>query len=58
MTGHLQIARAHASLAASARQILGPLLACAPVVVHLQGGHGLDDTDLAAAGARRIIGVD
>ncbi len=38
--------------------LLEPFLAEAPTVVHLQSGHGLDDVDLIAKGARRVIGVD
>ncbi|HEY3562521.1 MAG TPA: class I SAM-dependent methyltransferase [Kribbella sp.] len=39
-------------------ELLAPVLADAPVVVHLQSGHGLDDVGLLKAGARRVIGVD
>jgi ubiquinone/menaquinone biosynthesis C-methylase UbiE len=39
-------------------ELLRPLLASAPVVVHLQSGHGLDDLDLVAAGTRRAVGID
>jgi len=38
--------------------VLQPLLRSAPRVVHLQSGYGLDDIDLAAAGARCVVGVD
>jgi SAM-dependent methyltransferase len=34
------------------------VLAEAPRVVHLQSGNGLDDLDLAPAGARWVVGVD
>ncbi|GAA1113607.1 class I SAM-dependent methyltransferase [Kribbella jejuensis] len=40
------------------RELLEAVLADAPVVVHLQSGHGLDDVGLVKAGARRVIGVD
>jgi SAM-dependent methyltransferase len=39
-------------------ELLGPVLAGAPVVVHLQSGHGLDDVALVAQGARVVVGVD
>lgn len=55
---HLERARAQSSLDSCEREILGPLLASAPVVVHLQSGNGLDDTDLVAAGGRRVDSVD
>jgi SAM-dependent methyltransferase len=45
-------------LAPAERELLGPLLAAAPGVVHLQSGNGLDDLDLARAGARWVVGVD
>src|SRR3546814_3564029 len=35
-----------------------PVLRERPVVVHLQSGHGLDDIDLVAAGASRVVAVD
>jgi hypothetical protein len=54
----LDQARARSSLAASELEVLRPLLASAPVVVHLQNGHGLDDTDLVAAGAKWAAGID
>jgi SAM-dependent methyltransferase len=37
---------------------LRPLLLSSPDVVHLQSGHGLDDIDLVARGARSVVGVD
>ncbi|WP_205629493.1 class I SAM-dependent methyltransferase [Jiangella muralis] len=40
------------------RELLGPVLAAAPEVVHLQSGHGLDDPALVRAGARSVVGVD
>jgi SAM-dependent methyltransferase len=54
----LQQARDHSSLVDCELDILRPLLSSAPTVVHLQSGHGLDDIDLASAGARSVIGVD
>jgi SAM-dependent methyltransferase len=51
-------ATARQSLAACELDVLGPLLRSAPAVVHLQSGHGLDDVDLVAAGARHAVGVD
>src|SRR5215510_7732999 len=54
----LDRARNHTSLAACELDVLQPLLRSAPRVVHLQSGHGLDDIDLAAAGARCVVGVD
>jgi SAM-dependent methyltransferase len=51
-------ARTGSSLVDSERALLAPLLADRPDVVHLQSGHGLDDVDLVAAGARSVIGVD
>ena len=38
--------------------LLEPALAKAPVVVHLQSGHGMDDVALVAKGARSVVGVD
>lgn len=54
----LETARAHSSLSPCELQVLRPLLASSPDVVHLQSGHGLDDLDLVAAGARRVASVD
>jgi SAM-dependent methyltransferase len=54
----LEAARTHSSLARCELDILRPLLMSTPDVVHLQSGHGLDDLDLLAAGARHAIGVD
>ncbi|WP_433008676.1 class I SAM-dependent methyltransferase [Kribbella sp. CA-294648] len=51
-------ARRLESLRAWELELLGPTLAEAPVVVHLQSGHGLDDVDLLAKGARKVVGVD
>jgi hypothetical protein len=55
---HLERARSQTSLLACEREILGPLLASSPVVVHLQSGNGMDDTDLATAGGRCVADVD
>lgn len=38
--------------------LLGPLLATAPHVVHLQSGWALDDVALVRAGAASVVGVD
>jgi SAM-dependent methyltransferase len=54
----LDQARGKSSLAQCELDVLRPLLASAPVVVHLQSGHGLDDVHLVAAGARCTVGVD
>lgn len=54
----LDQARNQSSLVPCEREILRPLLAPSPGVVHLQSGHGLDDIALAAAGAGWVIGVD
>ncbi len=51
-------ARTGQPLTAAEREMLGPVLARRPMVVHLQSGHGLDDIALAKAGASRVIGVD
>ncbi len=51
-------ARDGGSLAPREVDVLRPRLASSPVVVHLQSGHGLDDVDLVAAGARCAVGVD
>lgn len=54
----LERARSGGSLLACELELLRPLLAAAPDIVHLQSGHGLDDIALAAAGARSVVGVD
>jgi SAM-dependent methyltransferase len=54
----LDQARNSSSLAAVELEVLRPLLADAPAVVHLQSGHGLDDLALVAEGARSVVGVD
>ncbi|MEE6262943.1 class I SAM-dependent methyltransferase [Plantactinospora sonchi] len=51
-------ARAGTSLFPRERELLGPLLRSAPVVVHPQSGHGLDDIALVRAGARSVTGID
>jgi SAM-dependent methyltransferase len=51
-------ARTGSSLFPAERDLLGPLLRAAPMVVHPQSGNGLDDLDLARAGARSVVGVD
>lgn len=51
-------ARQSSSLLASEVELLRPLLAGSPIVVHLQSGHGLDDIALVAEGAGRVVGVD
>ncbi|GAA4730169.1 class I SAM-dependent methyltransferase [Phytohabitans rumicis] len=54
----LDEARDGSSLVAREEELLRPLLASAPTVVHLQSGHGLDDVALVTAGARRVVGID
>ena len=39
-------------------QVLAPVLARGPEVIHPQSGHGLDDVALVRAGARSVLGVD
>lgn len=51
-------ARDECSLFANELDLLRPVLASSPDVVHLQSGHGLDDIALVKAGARRVVGVD
>jgi SAM-dependent methyltransferase len=51
-------ARTGSSLFPAERDLLGPLLRASPMVVHPQSGNGLDDLDLARAGARSVVGVD
>lgn len=51
-------ARTRSSLAACELELLRPLLASAPSVVHLQSGNGLDDIALIAEGASSVVGVD
>lgn len=54
----LSQARTESSLFERELDLLGPLLASSPSIVHLQSGHGLDDIALVAAGARSVVGVD
>lgn len=51
-------AAAGSSLNAVERELLAGILSHGPEVVHLQSGHGLDDTALARAGAKSVVGVD
>jgi len=51
-------AAAGTSLTGFERDILAPLLASAPRVVHPQSGNGTDDVALVRAGARSVTGVD
>ncbi len=51
-------AAAGSSLNAVEREFLAGILSHGPEVVHLQSGHGLDDTALVQAGARSVTGVD
>jgi SAM-dependent methyltransferase len=46
------------SLTGAERGLLREVLACAPEVVHLQSGNGLDDVALVQAGAQSVLGVD
>jgi SAM-dependent methyltransferase len=46
------------SLNAIERGYLREILAGAPEVVHLQSGHGLEDTALVQAGAKSVVGID
>jgi SAM-dependent methyltransferase len=54
----LRQAAGHTSLVDHERELLRPILLTSPTVVHLQSGNGLDDVDLVAEGAWRVIGVD
>ncbi|TCC31681.1 class I SAM-dependent methyltransferase [Kribbella speibonae] len=54
----LEEARGEGRLFARERELLAPVLAEAPVVVHFQSGHGLDDVALVKAGAKSVVGVD
>jgi SAM-dependent methyltransferase len=55
---HLARARNECSLSAHELDLLRPVLAHSPAVVHLQSGHGLDDIALVDRGARSVVGVD
>jgi hypothetical protein len=54
----LEAARGDGLLLDRERELLAPVLAERPLVVHLQSGHGLDDVGMVKAGARAVIGVD
>jgi SAM-dependent methyltransferase len=54
----LRQAADHSSLLDRERELLRPVLRSSPAVVHLQSGHGLEDTALVAAGARSVVGID
>ncbi|GAA1576192.1 class I SAM-dependent methyltransferase [Kribbella karoonensis] len=54
----LEAARGDGLLEEREHELLAPVLAAGPFVVHLQSGHGLDDVGLVKAGARRVVGVD
>lgn len=54
----LEEARGDELLFAREKELLAPVLAERPLVVHFQSGHGLDDVALVRAGARRVVGVD
>jgi hypothetical protein len=47
-----------ASLNAVERGLLRDILDGAPEIVHLQSGHGLEDTALVQAGAKSVTGID
>jgi SAM-dependent methyltransferase len=47
-----------ARLVAVEQQLLAPMLARRPAVLHPQSGHGLDDIALVRAGARSVLGLD
>jgi ubiquinone/menaquinone biosynthesis C-methylase UbiE len=54
----LEEARGGGSLLERELELLAPVLAERPMVVHFQSGHGLDDVALVKAGARFVVGVD
>lgn len=54
----LELARTGTSLFEIERELLAPLLATGPEVVHLQSGWGVDDIGLVRGGARSVVGVD
>ncbi|MFI5691935.1 class I SAM-dependent methyltransferase [Kribbella sp. NPDC051586] len=54
----LEAARGDGLLLERELELLAPVLAERPVVVHLQSGHGLDDVGLVKAGAERVVGID
>ncbi|WP_285683676.1 class I SAM-dependent methyltransferase [Actinoplanes sp. NBRC 103695] len=55
---HLALARSGSSLFGVEQDLLRPILADAPEVIHLQSGWGLDDIALVRAGAASVVGVD
>src|SRR3954462_4042039 len=54
---HLARARNECSLSVHELDLLRPILAHSPAVVHLQSGHGLDDIALVDSGARSVVPV-
>ncbi|TCO47718.1 methyltransferase family protein [Kribbella antiqua] len=54
----LEEARSSWQLFPREEELLAPLLANQPRVVHFQSGHGLDDIALVKAGAQSVVGVD
>ncbi len=48
----------HARFAGVERDVLAPLLASGPRVLHPQSGHGVDDAALVRGGARSVLGLD
>jgi len=54
----LALARTGSSLFPREIELLRPLLAQSPRVVHPQSGYGLDDIALLAEGASAVVGVD
>lgn len=54
----LALAASGSSLNTVERGQLAGILDGAPEVVHLQSGHGIDDTALVQAGAKSVIGID
>lgn len=48
----------HAELTGVERDVLGPVLASGPQVLHPQSGHGTDDAALVRAGAASVLGLD
>lgn len=54
----LEEARGDGLLLDREQELLAPVLAERPLVVHLQSGHGLDDVGMVKAGARAVIGLD
>lgn len=54
----LAVADAGTTLLDRERDVLAPILATGPLVVHLQSGDGTEDATLTRVGARRVVGVD